>query len=256
MSIAVVGSTGLIGGTICAQTEVQATYNSTNIASIRGRSFDTVFCAGARAVKWKANQQPEVDITEIQSLIQNLKTIETGMFVLISTVDVYQNPVGVDEFTPVNTHGLEPYGLHRYILEQFVRQRFPAVRIVRLPGVFGKGLKKNLIYDLMNGNALHLIHSESRFQFYNLENLFKDLQIVLENSAPLVNMAVEPVRAADLAERAFGVPFHNDNGRPPVAYDMRSRFANLCGKPDPYMYTADDTYEGVARLVRSIAVGA
>jgi nucleoside-diphosphate-sugar epimerase len=256
MSIAVIGNTGFIGGTICAQTEVQATYNSKNIASIRGQSFDTVICAGARASKWKANQQPEVDIAEIQSLIQNLKTIETGIFVLISTTDVYQNQVGVDERSPIQTLSLEPYGLHRYILEQFVRQRFPAVRVVRLPGVFGKGLKKNLVYDLMYGHSLHLINSESRFQFYNLENLFKDLQIILENSAPLVNLTVEPVRVADLAEGAFGVPFHNDNGHVPVAHDIRSRFTRMFGRPEPYMYTAEETCEGVARLARSLAVGA
>lgn len=255
MSLAVVGSTGLIGGTICAQTEAQATYNSRDITNIRGRSFDTVICAGARAVKWKANREPEVDSAEIHSLIQNLKTIETGMFVLISTVDVYKQPFGVDEYTRVDTHGMEPYGLHRYVLEQFVRQRFPAVRIVRLPAVFGKGLKKNLIFDLLNGNALHLTHSESRFQFYNLANLWKDLQIILENSEPVVNLTAAPVSGADLAERSFGITFRNDNGRAPVLYDVHSRFTRLFGRPEPYVYSAEDTFEGVARFVNGMATG-
>jgi hypothetical protein len=184
-----------------------------------------------------------------------LKTIETGMFVLISTVDVYKQACGVDEFTPVDTHEMEPYGLHRFVLEQFVRQRFPAIRIVRLPGVFGRGLKKNLIYDLLNNNALHLTHSESVFQFYNLENLWKDLQIILENSEPLVNLIAEPVRAADVAERSFGIPFQNDNGRPAVSYDMRSRFAHLFGQVGPYMYSAEDTFEGIAHFARSTTLG-
>lgn len=60
---------------------------------------------------------------------------------LISTVGVYKNPNGVDEDTPIDTDGLQPYGQNRYYLEQFIQDNFD-VTIIRLSGLFGNGLKK------------------------------------------------------------------------------------------------------------------
>ena len=49
--------------------------------------------------------------------------------------------------------------------------RFPGALIVRLPGLFGAGLKKNLIYDFVHDNRLDLIHPDGQFQFYDLERI-------------------------------------------------------------------------------------
>lgn len=80
---------------------------------------------------------------------------------LISTIDVYKNPVDVDEDTVIDTDGLQAYGLNRYYLEQWVEEGFPDHLIIRLPGLYGKNLKKNFIYDF-----IHMIPSmltESKF---------------------------------------------------------------------------------------------
>ena len=42
--------------------------------------------------------------------------------------------------------GLHPYGRNRLELEDLVRKEFDTL-VVRLPALFGKGLKKNFIYD-------------------------------------------------------------------------------------------------------------
>ena len=44
-----------------------------------------------------------------------------------------------------------------------------------LPGVFSKNIKKNIIYDLIHNNNVSEINSDSIFQWYNLENLTKDI---------------------------------------------------------------------------------
>jgi hypothetical protein len=56
----------------------------------------------------------------------------------------------VDEETDIDTEGLLAYGLNRYRLECMVRERYPDALIVRLPGLFGRGIKKNFIYDYIN----------------------------------------------------------------------------------------------------------
>ena len=61
-----------------------------------------VVCAGASAVKWKAIQDPQADLAAIERLLSPLREVEAERFVLVSTVDVYERPVCVDEDSPAD----------------------------------------------------------------------------------------------------------------------------------------------------------
>jgi hypothetical protein len=251
MSIAVIGHTGFVGGTICRQAPVSARFNSTNIEEIRGRSFETIVCAAAPGQKWKANREPEADLASIRRLLASLGEAHADNFILVSTVDVYNNTDAVDETTSIQSDALEPYGKHRYLLEVRARQLYPRVTIVRFPGLFGRGLKKNFVYDLLNDNSLHLTHSESVFQFYDMDGLWADVQTVVRHDLPLVNFATEPVKAKDVARVCFGIEFDNDNGKPPERYDMRTRHGAIFGTSGPYLYSSGETL----RRIRQFAAG-
>ncbi|MEK3663773.1 NAD-dependent epimerase/dehydratase family protein [Paenibacillus sp. FSL F4-0236] len=221
------GYTGFVGTTLLTQTNFNDLYNSSNIKSIEDKEYGLVVCAAAPAVKWKANQAPLEDLDNINSLIESLKKVKAEMFVLISTVDVYMNPINVDEDSKIDPETIDPYGRHRYYLEQFVRDNFKNYSIIRLPGLFGKGLKKNFIYDLINSNTLELTHYQSEFQFYNMCNLWNDIQIALNNSLSLVNFSTEPVSASEIARNSTGNLFLNETVKNPVFYNMKSKYANL-----------------------------
>src|SRR4051812_49897374 len=113
MTSALIGYTGFVGGNLLRQHEFDATFSSSNIEQIGGRSFDLVVCAGAPAEKWKANADPERDLDSIERLTRALQHTNTQKLVLISTVDVFLNPVEVDEDSPVPMQGLHAYGKHR-----------------------------------------------------------------------------------------------------------------------------------------------
>ncbi|MDB6117847.1 MAG: NAD(P)-dependent oxidoreductase, partial [Verrucomicrobiaceae bacterium] len=171
---ALIGHTGFVGANLGKQRGYQQHFNSRNIADIVGQSFDTVVCAGVGAVKWKANKEPEADWTGIQALLKPLATVQARRFILISTIDVYANPdrVTEDDAPSEDNHA---YGRHRLKIEQFIAARFPVHHIIRLPGLFGDGLKKNVIYDLLHENCLEMIQPASAFQYYNLDHLTADL---------------------------------------------------------------------------------
>src|SRR5258708_6219540 len=97
METALIRHTGFLGRVLKAQQPFDELYASRNIDSVRGKRFGLVVCAGASAVKWKAIQDPQADLAAIERLLSPLREVEAERFVLISTVDVYERPVCVDE---------------------------------------------------------------------------------------------------------------------------------------------------------------
>ncbi|MEG0893864.1 MAG: sugar nucleotide-binding protein [Oscillospiraceae bacterium] len=149
MNISLVGYTGFVGGNLNMSHSFDGLYNSKNISDAFGKRHDLVVYCGVRAEKYLANSDPEGDRKLIDTAIENIKHMAPRRLVLISTSDVYKSPNGVDENTTIDTDGLHPYGLNRYALERWVTENVERSLVVRLPGLYGKGLKKNFIYDMI-----------------------------------------------------------------------------------------------------------
>lgn len=249
MTSALIGYTGFVGTTLRAQTDFDAHYNSKNIQDIRGRAYDLVVCAGAPAVKWKANQEPEADLANLQMLMGHLAHVQAQTFILISTIDVYETPRNVDENTPIGTDDLHPYGKHRYMLETFAQVQFPRTIVVRLPGLFGKGLKKNFLYDMIHTGESPWTHAQSVFQFYNMARLWADLQTVMASDVSLINFATEPVKVADVAAQSFDVEYTYETQKPPANYDMQTIHGALFGEDGAYIMGAQTIYDDIRAFV-------
>lgn len=147
---ALVGYTGFVGSNLYQEGAFDAVYNSRNIEEAYGTKPDLLVYSGLRAEKYLANQAPEQDMELIRQAEDNISRISPGKLVLISTVDVFQKPDGVLESTAICTEGLHPYGYNRYQLELWAREHYADALIIRLPGLFGKNIKKNFIYDYMH----------------------------------------------------------------------------------------------------------
>lgn len=248
---ALIGYSGFVGSTLIKQTKFDALYRSTNIAQIVHKTFDMVVCAGAPAQKWLANQNPQDDLQKIESLITHLKTIECQTFILISTVDVFKTPIAVNENTPIIEEGLHAYGLHRYRLEQFVKQHFPRSLIVRLPGLVGPGLRKNILFDFLNQNNLNQIDSRHQFQFYPMVNLWYDIMQALQANLRLVHLTAAPISVAQAARDGFGLPFDQHVSPQPIHYNMETCYASLFGAQAQYQYTLRESLLAIRAYAQS-----
>lgn len=236
---ALIGSTGFVGGSLLRQVPFEQLYRSTNINDIRGREFDLLVIAGIQAKKWWANQQPESDWACITKLLDALESVRAKEVVLISTIDVLPAEGGLDE--SCNPHGIpnHPYGSHRLRVEDWVRDRFPAVTVVRLPGLFGTGLKKNVLYDLLHGNNLEMINPSSSFQYYDLSGLWADMQVAREASLPLIHLFPEPVKTQLIIDAYFPGIEYGSAPLPEAHYDFRTRYSELYGGPPGYIQSAE-----------------
>lgn len=307
-----VGYTGFVGSNIAANHDFTWKINSKNKEEAFGKKPDLLVYAGLRAEKFLANKDPEADMATIMEAMEQIKKIKPKKLVLISTVDVYKNPVNVDEDTDIDTDGLLPYGANRYKLEQMVRETWEDALIIRLPGLFGKNLKKNFIYDFIHvipsmlkvekfqelagkstlvaesyrdlGNgfykctltekanptakelyaieelkqefislefsALNFTDSRGVFQFYNLANLWKDIQIALENDIRLLNIATEPISVAEIYERVAERSFKNEISQNPPRYDYRSRHAEVFGGVNGYFADKETVLGEIVEFVK------
>lgn len=241
---ALIGSTGFVGSNLAEQLRFDAYFRRATVEQMSGREFGLVVCAGVQAKKWWANQNPEEDWAGIRKLLCVLETVRAERFVLISTVDVYPDPNGVDEESPIEAERNHAYGRHRYRVEEFIEERFGVHHIIRLPGLFGKGLKKNVIYDLMHRHELEKINPAGVYQYYSLSRLGEDVQRVMAQNLRRVNFATEPIATRKILSKFFPdrvvgpeVPFQ-------AAYDMRTRYGELWQSQIPgYLYSRDDVLQ-------------
>lgn len=254
MDNALIGFSGYVGGTLLKQSNFSALFRSTNIHEIENREFDVVVCAGAPAQKWIANREPLEDRVKIDALIKHLQTVKCKTFILVSTIDVFKDPISVDECTFVDEEGLHPYGYHRRLLEKFVQQHFSRHLIVRLPGLVGPNLRKNVIFDILNSNNLHLIESRGVFQFYPMVNLWYDIEIALKANLELIHLTAEPISVADVSHRGFGRSFMQTFPKIPARYDVQTKYAELFGRTGRYQYSVCDTILAIRAYAQSESI--
>lgn len=175
-----VGYTGFVGSNLMAYAEFNDVFNSKNIKEAYGTNPDFLVYAGVRAEKFLANENSEADYEVIKEAFNNIKKINPKRLVLISTVDVYKTPKDVQEDSNIITDGLHPYGLNRFALEKMVRKEYPDCLIVRLPALYGKKIKKNFIYDVIN--IIPSMLTTHKFNELSAESpLIKKSYIALEN---------------------------------------------------------------------------
>ncbi len=232
MRRAIIGYTGFVGGNLCRQETFSDQYNSKNIEAIQGQAFQEVVCSGMPAAKWLVNKNPEEDLATLQRLQRSLDEIETDTFTLISTVDVYVRPYRVDESTIPDIKEAHPYGLHRIMLEEFVKKRFRDPLIVRLPGLFGQGLKKNVIYDLIHVNQVENIHPESAYQYYDLKHLAADITKARDAGLGLLHITSAPIKTRTIQEHFFPQVKLTEKTTAPVEYDFSHATRGLVGREE------------------------
>ena len=248
---ALIGHTGFVGSSLLRQRSFEDLFNSSTVADLPKRSYDLVVCAGAPAQKWIANRDPAGDRARLAPLFEALRALRCGQMILISTVDVFRRPAGVDESTPAEADGLHAYGRHRLEIEQMVRERFPRALIVRLPGLVGPGLRKNAIYDLQHDNNVAAIDSRGVFQFYPTIRLWPDIEAALAAGLDLVHLTAEPVSVAQAAREGFGREFHNPVAAAPAAYDLRTRHAGIAGGMGAYQYSRRESLLAIRAYAQS-----
>lgn len=301
-----IGNTGFVGSNLEKQFTFDHLYNSANIESAFGSKPDLLVYSGVRAEKYLANKDPNKDLNIIKNAINNIKKVDAKRLVLISTIDVYKNPIDVDEDTKIDTLELQSYGLNRYFLEKWVEENIKEYTIIRLPALYGNNIKKNFIYDLINitpsmlteekfkelcsidnfikkyfikqengfykckamisleeierikryfisigFSALNFTDSRAKFQFYNLDYLWRHITIAIENKIKKLNIATEPVQISKLYRSIKNAEFKNEILKNIPNYDFKTKYAKLFNsKAAEYIFSEDFVMEDIKNFLK------
>ncbi len=255
MKSALIGYSGFVGGNLASTDSYDLLINRANLDSIRNQKLDKIVCAGLPAAKWLANRDPDTDLANTTRLMEVLATVSCKQFTLISTIDVYPLSTGRDEDFNCEQIPNHAYGRHRWQFEQFVRAIFPQAHIIRLPALFGPGLKKNVIFDLLHNNCLETINPESYFQWYPLDRLQQDIQIVQSQQLALVNLFTQPLATAQILKRFFPHKIVGEKAGATAHYDLYTKYGKLFNQETPhYIMSSSAVLDSLANYLEMESV--
>ena len=225
-----VGYTGLLGKTLCEHINFDLKFNSKNIESFNNLvsgSDNELYLTCLPATKWMVKKDTEKDINNIFNIFNILKTKNYKKIFLFSTIDVYNDsPIHSDENYHPNISKLN-YGNNRRLFELMVKEylKFDDLKIFRLPSLFSKNIKKNILFDLLTNNNIEQINSNSSYQWYNLDNLYKDIYEYSSKYPEEVefNLFPEPIETEVLLS-FFENSKHKVNYGDKIIYDFKTKF--------------------------------
>lgn len=295
-----IGYTGFVGGNILRQHPFDYLFNTSNIEDISGQKMDLLVCAGIPGTMWLANKNEDEDLANIRQLIDLVKKADVERLVLISTISVFK--IGCEEQFENELSSFEDrlaYGKNRRIAEVELAESFSKCHIIRLPALFGPGLKKNFIYDMMNiipkflnekkyeelssmadgkqlednyflnekgfweleedlssevfselvsffksvdFTALDFSNSSSELQLYNMDNIWKDINLAIDNDLRELNICSDPVSVGRIHKYLTGRPF-DKNGSKIQKFNMKTRYGQLNDNDSMYLYPAESVLE-------------
>jgi hypothetical protein len=117
------------------------------------------------------------------------------------------------------------------------------VYIFRLPALFGHGLKKNALYDLIHDNQVSKLRSDWSFQWYWLGWLRTDIETHMAKGHHIVNLVTPPVRLELIRTLFFPAVRLSTSSDCSVSYRIGSRYG--------YAHSLEDLLGEMARYVRS-----
>ena len=243
MNNLIIGHRGFVGQNLSRYIPDSLGVGRQEIKDLAGYTFSNIYCAAPQAKKWWANQNPVEDKIEIENLLSDCQKINCKHhLMLVRTIDVYDNPINVNELS-IPSPKSQPYGLHRYELErECINLYGDMTRIVRLPALIGQGLKKNIIYDLLNDNNISNINPNSSFQWFNLDHISTIIDLIKDGDhGQILNVASEPISTQLILDSWFkDAKDKLDWTLKKFIYDVHTVYAE---KNSPYLYSASNVID-------------
>jgi hypothetical protein len=112
--------------------------------------------------------------------------------------------------------------------------------------MYGPGLKKNVIYDLLNKKKDILYPSYNNiFEWFDVRDVPELIIKARELNLSTINLASEPTLIGDLATEVFDVLLPRDNSNA-LDYRMKSNYASkITNRDSPYFFNKIEIFKKI-----------
>lgn len=229
--VAVIGSNGFVGSALCKHLQALDDVHlygihRGNFDEYRDVEFDVLIEAACNSKKYLADNDPlEEAESSLMHRIDTLTRFKSRFHIHISSVDVYHDlsdPLQTSEDSVIDIAKCSHYGAHKLLAEDLVRHYADCWAIFRLSGMVGEGLRKNPVYDLIQGSELY-INPHSKYQFIGTQDVARVIWEVYERgiTQEIFNIAgkgmISPQEIhTELLGGGYGAIRYNGNDEPRV----------------------------------------
>jgi len=177
MKIIVVGHTGFVGRAVYKHLRMKrfviGGLNSNS--SYEDRACDILINCAGNAKKFLASKN-YIEARSIEDgILLNVKKINAKKVIHISSMDA---------------ETMSNYGLLKKYAERIISNFIPDFCILRLSGLIGEGLSKNVVFDLLNNNQLY-VKPNSTYNFINTSVVAEIIEYLISNwqAKEIINIA-------------------------------------------------------------------
>lgn len=195
--IGIIGSNGFVGSNVleALKNEDIVLIDRSNIDLCSSYDYRTLFICAGEARKWFVNSNVKDATKNVVDLYTSISRYRASQVIYFSSIDVYNKDLTIND-----GYSTEPYGVTKLVLEELISKTFANCVIVRLGALFGKGLKKNFLFDLLNERHewIEKQSSLSGFQYFNMGQI----KLVWEN--------VEKIQGLHIVDAFSEVVYNRD----------------------------------------------
>ena len=248
MKNALIGYTGFIGSNLKKKIKNCDYYNSKNIEKIINKSYNLVYFCGNDSRIWYVNKYPKKDKKNLSNILNKLSKINCNFFILISSIEVYRSShkKKYNEKTKLTLKNNLNYGENRFFFEKEIVKLFKKNLIIRLPVVYGNGLKKNVLFDIIYNNNLDRINTNDVLQFYPVKKLYGDIKKIVKNKVKLINLSSCPIKLSFLFKK-LNLRLNNKNFN--RKYNMTSIHSKIFKKKN-YRFSKKEIFNDIINFIR------
>lgn len=185
----VVGARGFLGGNLVEYlrsigVDTREAHRETPLESLSETDFNVVFFCAGNSKTYVSLREPLTCLEEnVGTLYRYLTTLRYRKWFHLSSSAVYPENVSTkEEEMPISLADAPLYGAHKLLSERYVRQFAERWVIVRPGGFYGKGLKKNLLFDIRAGRKDVYFTRDSYLDYLNVRQ-FAEIAVTLAECA-------------------------------------------------------------------------